>query len=67
MLPTEYLNLMGLPRRLCRFERRILDGTLSSGEVRKMAGNGLHCATVAAAFIWGAVNVDVSQDMSGTH
>ena len=59
MLPTELLALMGMPLRLCRFRDLVAAGVPTAADLRRCCGNGLHCPSVTAAFLWAVANVDV--------
>ena len=59
MIPSERLDLMGMHRGFRRFQRRIDDGTLTSGDVRALAGNGMHCPSIGAALVWALLSMDV--------
>ena len=60
MMPSEYLDLMGMHRGVRRFQRLIDDGTLSGVDIRMLAGNGLHCPSIGAALVWAVLHMDVS-------
>ena len=57
LLPFEALQVMGMSRQSCPFAQAVLDGTLTNADVRGFAGNVMHSASVAAAYICGAVQL----------
>ena len=51
------MALMGMPFSLCLFRKAVFDGKLKPVHVRSFAGNGMDVSSVAAAFIWGMLQI----------